>query len=166
MPVSADKTLEELFKFRLGQLRKDSEDATASISQITRVIAYGLAALIIPFVTADPTKMPLVVKHYPLWMFFAAMLGGVAIACDFLQNHFADRCARQELSRLTDNLHKAELVVSSPAEFMASSDQSWERDARKNFYLLNRFHCVWHPDRLCHDFRRACGGLKQSSLDE
>jgi hypothetical protein len=66
--INADKTLEELFKFRLAQLRADGEDATSTISQGVRVIAYGLVALFIPFVSSEPNKIPVVVQHYPLML--------------------------------------------------------------------------------------------------
>jgi hypothetical protein len=136
MPIAADKILEELFKFRLAQLRSDSEGATGSITQITRVIGYGLVALIIPLVTSDPSRTPPIVKDHPLLVLFAAMMGGVAIACDVAQNHFVDLHARQEIGRVVSNLQKSELVVSSPPEFMSSVDQPREKAARKHFYWL------------------------------
>src|ERR1700730_777550 len=136
MVLPADKTLEELFKFRLMQLKADSEYATSAISQLTRVIAYGLVALIIPFVAAEPDKMPLIVKHHPRMVFFAALLGSGAVVSDFLQNFFADKCARQELDRLTSNLSRTGMVVSLPSEFMAPTQRSWVNIARRQCYQL------------------------------
>jgi hypothetical protein len=136
MPLPPDKVLEELFKFRLTQLKADSEYATSAISQLTRVIAYGLVALIIPFVAAEPDKMPLVVKHHPRMVFFAALLGSGAVVFDFLQNFFADKCARQELDRLGSNLSRTQLVVSSPDQFMAPGERSREIKARRLCFWL------------------------------
>jgi hypothetical protein len=64
--------------------------------------------------------MPLVVKHHPQMVLFAAFLGCVSVIFDFLQNSFADKCARQELDRLTSNLSRTGMVVSLPSEFMAA----------------------------------------------
>ena len=134
MAISADKTLEELFKFRLAQLKADSEGATTTISQIARLIAYGLIALIIPFVSAEPTKVPLVVLHHPLMVLFASMTGCIAVACDLAQNHFVDKGARAELDRLQKNLQKSNLVVTLPSEFMTPFGSSRDIDLRVESY--------------------------------
>lgn len=136
MPLPPDKVLEELFRFRLTQLKADREYATSAISQLSRVIAYGLVALIIPFVAAEPDKLPLVVRHHPRIVFFAAFLGCVAVIFDFLQNFLADRCARQELDRLTSNLHRTEMVVSSAGEFLASRERSRGTKVRRLCFWL------------------------------
>lgn len=136
MPISADKTLEELFKFRLAQLRTDTEYATTIISQNVRVVAYGLVALILPLVTADPARAPAVVSKYSLWVFLASLLGGVAVFCDGLQNHIVDGVARKEFQRLARNLKEKGLVISSPADFMASPEQSAKSEFRGQLYVL------------------------------
>jgi hypothetical protein len=136
VPIPAEKALEELFKFRLAQLRSDSEYATTTISQNVRVVAYGLVALIVPLATAEPARVPAVVSQYSLWVFLASLLGGVAVFCDGLQNHIVDNVARDEFQRLAKNLKEKDLVVTSPADFMASSNQSAKSEFRVQLYLL------------------------------
>ena len=118
MPVSADKTLEILFSNRLGELRAGAEDATNRISEISRVIAYALVALIIPFVTADPDKVPLVVRHHPFLVLLASVFGAVALVSDLIQYGFAKRYAVEEFQRVASNLVQNKLEVTSPAQFM------------------------------------------------
>lgn len=136
MSVAADKTLEALFAFRLEQLKADSEHASSSASQVARVTAYGLTALIIPYLSSKPNDIPRMVKDHYLLILLASMLGCFAIVSDLIQNVLADRCARQELVRLADNLEEKKLEVSGPEEFMASSSPSWSRSAREQFYWL------------------------------
>lgn len=136
MPISADKTLEELFKFRIGQLKKDSEDATGNISQICRVVAYGLTALIIPFLTSDPARLPMALQHYPMAVVISAMLGGVSIILEFFQNYYADVYAKDELGRIVDNLRQNSLIISTPTEFMSSKFKKNDgKNKRTHFFL-------------------------------
>jgi hypothetical protein len=133
--IEPNKTLEELFRFRLAQLRSDSEYATSTISQITRVASYGLMALAIPFVTtAFSARAPVLVNN-PWLVVAAAACGLVAASADILQNHFADVIARRELSRLAENL-KQNLKISSPGQFMSSAQPSFATAARQAFYWL------------------------------
>jgi hypothetical protein len=118
MPVSADKTLEILFSNRLGELRAGAEDATNRISEVSRVIAYALVALIIPFVTADPDKVPLVVRHHPFLVLLASIFGAIALVSDLIQYGFAKRYALEEFNRVATNLVTNKLVVTRPADFM------------------------------------------------
>lgn len=134
MSLPPEKALEELFKFRLAQLRSDSEYATSTISQAIRVMAYGLVVLLVPLVTADPARIPLVLKDHPLSIVMAALLGAAGILADLLQNYCADICARQELSKLSQNLKNSNLVISSPADFMTPKIQSRAQEARRGFY--------------------------------
>jgi hypothetical protein len=135
MPIPADKTLEELFKFRLAQLRADSESATSNVSQVVRLVAYGLAALIIPLVTSEPNKIPPILQHHSSLIMFASMLGCTGIVFDILQNVLADRCARADLRNLASHLQNSGLIISSPADFMVSAGKpSQEREIRQQAY--------------------------------
>ncbi len=134
MAVDTTKTLEELFKFRLGQLKADSEYATGSISQIIRVTSYGLIALIIPFATAKPLDKPIILQREPWIVLLASIFGFISVACDAAQNHYADLCSRRELERIASNLHKNGLKIEAPGDFMLSIQSSKEANARTVFY--------------------------------
>jgi hypothetical protein len=118
MKVTADKVLEELFKFRIAQLKADSEYATSTISQTVRIVAYGLIALIIPFVSSEPEKVPMIVKNHPLIILVAAIFGLCAVGCDLIQHSIADSVARKQLAALPKTLERAGYELSSPAQFM------------------------------------------------
>jgi hypothetical protein len=136
MPVEPEKTLDELFKSRLAQLKADSEYATGAISQHVRAISYGLVALIIPFVTAEPDKLPKLLQKNPQLALFCAVMGFASVLADVFQHHFADICARNELKRVYDNLKQKNLRVESPTDFMMTVAGSPEANARKAFYTI------------------------------
>jgi hypothetical protein len=136
MPIEADKTLEELFKSRLAQLKADSEYATGAISQHVRAISYGLVALIIPFVTAEPNKLPKLLEKNPRLALLCAAMGFAAVLADVLQHHFADLSARKELNRVVDNLNNKDLRVDHPTDFMMIAAGSPEANARKALYTI------------------------------
>lgn len=134
--IEPDKTLEELFKFRLAQLKSDSEYATTTISQIVRVASYGLMALAIPFVTTTLSARSPILADNPWLVVMAAACGLVAASADIAQNHFADVTARRELNRLKTNLAANHLKISSPAEFMLPAQPTFATSARPVCYWI------------------------------
>jgi len=142
MPIAPEKTLEELFKNRLSQLKADSEYATGAITQHVRAVSYGLVALIIPFVTAEPAKLPKLLQENPKLALSCAALGFLAVCSDALQNYFADRCARKELERIVGNLKQKKLAVESPADFMMSISDSPDANMRKLFFRAKIFFAL------------------------
>jgi hypothetical protein len=142
MPISQDKTLEELFKFRLAQLKSDIDYATSTMSQLSRVIDYGLVALVFTFVMSRPENKPLVLQHCPWMVLLAAILGSLAIICELVQNVLVEQVARREVHRLTCNLQKANLVVTSAADFLQKEAcfATWAR--RKLFWMKIIFTAI------------------------
>lgn len=134
MQIAPDKTLEELFKSRLSQLKVDSEQASGAITQHVRAISYGMVALVIPFVTSEPGKLPMLLQKNPRLTFFCATLGFLAVLADVLQNYFSRKCATKELDRIVQNLKLKNMVVDSPTDFLMTISGTPEARARTFFY--------------------------------
>lgn len=132
MPVEQSKTLEELFKSRLAQLKADSEYATGAISQSVRLVDYGLVALVFASLSSD--KASRLFEHHPYLLCFAALCGAVGVFLDGLQHHAIDSCAREDRQHMFDILADNGLQISSPQDFMTLKPDLPARRFRLGFY--------------------------------
>ena len=133
MEVPADKVLEELFKARFTQLRADSEYATQAISQTVRLAALGLTGLMLPYATAEPGKLSLLLSQHSGAIVFCAGMGAAGIIADIAQNGLSDAISRSEMKRLEKNLKDGRLTITSPSQFMLAS-LDWKTNARSVAY--------------------------------